>query len=162
MKNRIVNSLIKKGLTVLLASLALLWTTHASADPSVATLRGAELDATSTAPRLHNQSNDDLRRVRNYPEQPPVIPHKIDGYQVDRRHNQCLGCHARAAVGESQAPMVSITHFMDREGQFLAGVSPRRYFCNQCHVPQTDARPLVDNNFVDIDSVLRQGARRKQ
>jgi cytochrome c-type protein NapB len=25
---------------------------------------------------------DDVRRPRNYPEQPPVIPHSIDGYQL--------------------------------------------------------------------------------
>jgi nitrate reductase cytochrome c-type subunit len=32
--------------------------------------------------------------------------------------------------------MVSITHFMDRDGQFLASVSPRRFFektCIDCH-----------------------------
>ena len=33
------------------------------------------------------------------------------------------------APAKSQAPMVSITHFMDRDGQFLASVSPRRFFC---------------------------------
>ena len=26
-------------------------------------------------------------------------------------------------------------------------MSPRRYFCNQCHVPQSDAKPLVGNTF---------------
>ncbi len=151
-----------KNLGLLLLLAALLWTSQASADPSIATLRGAALDAIPTAPRMMNENNDDLRQVRNYPEQPPIIPHKIEGYQVDRRFNQCLGCHSRTAVGDSQAPMVSITHFMDREGQFLARVSPRRYFCNQCHVTQKDARPLVDNSFVDIDSVLRQATRSKQ
>ena len=50
--------------------------------------------------------------------------------------------------------MVSITHFMNRDGQFLASVSPRRYFCTQCHVTQQDLNPLVDNDFVDIDAVL--------
>jgi cytochrome c-type protein NapB len=40
-----------------------------------------------------------------------------------------------------------VTHFRDREGQELDNVSPRRYFCTQCHVPQTDAKPLVDNTF---------------
>ena len=50
--------------------------------------------------------------------------------------------------------MVSITHFMDRDNQFLAAVSPRRYFCTQCHVPQKEVKPLVDNDFVDIDQLL--------
>ena len=91
---------------------------------------------------------------RNYPEQPPVIPHSIDGYQIDINGNKCLSCHARARTGESQAPMVSITHFMDRDGQFLASVSPRRFFCTECHVPQSVAAPPVSNDFVDIDTML--------
>ena len=40
--------------------------------------------------------------------------------------------------------MVSITHFMDRDGQFLAAVSPRRYFCEQCHVVQLEVDPIVE------------------
>jgi cytochrome c-type protein NapB len=51
--------------------------------------------------------------------------------------------------------MISVTHFMDRDGNFLADVSPRRYFCNQCHVPQLEAKPLVDNDFQDVDTLLR-------
>jgi nitrate reductase cytochrome c-type subunit len=80
------------------------------------------------------------------------------GYQVDLNGNKCLSCHARARTGESQAPMVSITHFMDRDGQFLASVSPRRFFCTECHVPQNTATPPVSNNFVDIDTLLSRAA----
>jgi nitrate reductase (cytochrome), electron transfer subunit len=98
------------------------------------------------------------REVRNYPEQPPVIPHSIDGYQIDLRSNKCLSCHARARTGESQAPMVSITHFMDRDGQFLASISPRRYFCTECHVPQSVANPPISNDFVDVDTLLSRAA----
>ena len=35
-----------------------------------------------------------------------------------------------------------------------ASISSRRYFCNQCHVVQTDAPLLVGNTFQDIDQVL--------
>src|SRR5262245_14854421 len=118
-------------------------------------LRGnTPLEEEGPAPRLLPQANTDLREVRNYPEQPPVIPHTIEAYQVDGNVNQCLSCHARSRTGDSQAPMVSITHFMDRDGQFLASVSPRRYFCTQCHVPQSAAKPLVGNRFVDVDTLL--------
>jgi len=120
----------------------------------IATLRGATIGEAPDAPPMANVMNKDLRRSRNYPEQPPTIPHKIDGYQVDLNSNKCMSCHSRVATGESQAPMVSITHFMDRDGQFLASISPRRYFCNQCHVVQTEAPPLVANDFVDIDTLL--------
>lgn len=125
------------------------------AQDSVATLRnGTPLADNASPPPIAPVRNTDLRQVRNYPEQPPLIPHKIDGYQVDLNANQCLTCHSRTAVEISQAPMVSITHFMSRDNQFLASVTPRRYFCNQCHVPQAETRSLVENGFVDIDSVL--------
>ncbi|WP_321340288.1 nitrate reductase cytochrome c-type subunit [Breoghania sp.] len=127
----------------------------AFAQDQFATMRSSTPLADNAAPRpMSKPENTDLRQVRNYPEQPPLIPHAIDGYQVDKNSNKCLTCHARAAVADSQAPMVSITHFMNRDNQFLASVTPRRYFCNQCHVPQTDARPLVENTFVDVDKVI--------
>ncbi|MGH1483581.1 MAG: nitrate reductase cytochrome c-type subunit [Geminicoccales bacterium] len=125
-----------------------------AAEPDVSTLRGVALDELEDAPRMMPEENTDLRKARNYPEQPPIIPHKIEGYQVDINVNKCLTCHARNAVEDSQAPMVSITHFMDRDGQFLASISPRRYFCNQCHVPQHEVKPLVGNSFVDVDTLI--------
>jgi len=114
----------------------------------------APIDEESTAEPIADVVNSDIRQVRNYPDQPPIIPHKTDNYQIDLDANKCLTCHSRTAVEVSQAPMISVTHFMDREGQTLATVSPRRYFCTQCHVTQTDAKPLVVNNFVDVDAVL--------
>ncbi|MBJ6980178.1 nitrate reductase cytochrome c-type subunit [Luteimonas sp. MC1895] len=99
--------------------------------------------------------NFDMTRARAYPMQPPTIPHSIDGYQVDLNSNRCMLCHARSTAAQFQAPPVSVTHYMDRDDQFLAEVSPRRYFCVQCHVTQTNARPLVANGFRDIDEVLR-------
>jgi cytochrome c-type protein NapB len=123
-------------------------------------LRGnTPLQEEGPAPRMLPQSNTDIREVSNYPEQPPVIPHTIEAYQLDSNVNQCLACHARARTGVSQAPMVSITHFMDRDGQFLASVSPRRYFCVQCHVPQHPVKAPVANRFVDIDTLLSAPAR---
>ena len=124
----------------------------------------AEVDLTKTRPAAIDEEveaepipdviNSDIRQVRNYPDQPPLIPHKTDNYQIDLDANKCLTCHSRTAVEVSQAPMISVTHFMDREGQTLATVSPRRYFCTQCHVVQHDTKPLVTNEFVDVDSVL--------
>ncbi|MEH6593496.1 MAG: nitrate reductase cytochrome c-type subunit, partial [Halioglobus sp.] len=64
-------------------------------------------------------------------------------------------CHSRKQTAQSQAPMISVTHYMDREGNFLADVSPRRYFCEQCHVVQTNAPALVGSDFKDIDQLLR-------
>ncbi len=116
--------------------------------------RGAPLDIEPPAAPMARVENTDLRRARDWPEQPPTIPHSIDGYQVDKNSNRCMVCHARAGAERFQAPMVSVTHFMDRDGQVLAQISARRWFCTQCHVVQTDARPLVGNDFVDVDTVI--------
>jgi nitrate reductase (cytochrome), electron transfer subunit len=122
-------------------------------------LRGTTpLNEEGPAPLMTPLRNTAEKETRNYPEQPPVIPHTTDGYQIDLNSNKCLSCHARARTGESQAPMVSITHFMDRDGQFLASVSPRRFFCTSCHVPQHIVKPPVTNDFVDIDSMLSRVA----
>lgn len=111
---------------------------------------GAQPMDSHPAPPLARPITDDVRKMRSYPEQPPVIPHSIDGYQLTLNTNRCLDCHRRQYTEGSHAPMISITHFMDRNGQMLADVTPRRYFCTACHVQQTDAKPLVGNTFEDM------------
>ncbi|PKG86313.1 periplasmic nitrate reductase electron transfer subunit [Colwellia sp. 75C3] len=106
--------------------------------------------------------NKDIKQGRNYPMQPPVIPHTTRSYEVNKNNNKCMSCHSRHRTEKSQAPMVSVTHFMDRDGNFLAEVSPRRYFCNQCHVTQLDAEPLVENTFTDMHSLMKAKAKSKE
>jgi cytochrome c-type protein NapB len=123
--------------------------------PIILPLRGpTPLEEIAPAPRMTPMRNTSEKEVRNYPEQPPLIPHTIEGYQIDLGSNKCLSCHARSRTGESQAPMISVTHFMDRDAQVLAAVSPRRFFCTECHVPQHDVKSPVTNDFVDIDTLL--------
>jgi cytochrome c-type protein NapB len=124
-------------------------------------MRGAPIMDTTPPPPLVNSDNSDIRRVRNYAMQPPVIPHKIDNYQLDKNANRCMFCHARTQTSTSGAPPISVTHYQDRQGNFLADISPRRYFCTQCHVPQVDLKPLVENRFVDVEQLLR-GERQQQ
>ena len=137
-----------------LPATGLLAPAHLAAQTESALRGTTPLDTEGPAPRMAPPRNTTEKEIRNYPEQPPLIPHAIDGYQVDLNGNKCLSCHARARTAESQAPMLSITHFMDREGQFLASVSPRRFFCTQCHVPQQEVKAPVPNDFVDIDTLL--------
>jgi cytochrome c-type protein NapB len=118
---------------------------------------GAQPMGEIPTPALARPITDDKRVMRNYPEQPPVIPHSIDNYQLSLKTNRCLDCHRRQYTEGSGAPMISVTHFMDRDGQVLGDVTPRRYFCTACHVPQTDAKPLVPNTFEDM--VLIQKAK---
>lgn len=124
---------------------------------NIATLRNhtpiEEQQPTKGIPKV---INNDKVQMRNYPMQPPLIPHTIRGYEVNLNSNKCMACHSRQRTAESLAPMVSVTHYMDREGNFLAELSPRRYFCNQCHVNQTESKPLVENSFVDMHKLMKQ------
>ena len=105
------------------------------------------------APPIPSWVTDDVRKMRAYPEQPPVIPHSIEGYQLSVNTNRCLFCHKREFTEASGAPMISITHYMTRDGQVLADVSPRRYFCTACHVPQANVPPLERNTFRDVSDL---------
>ena len=107
---------------------------------------------------LVNAENNDKKRVRSYAMQPPTIPHKVDNYQVDRFANVCMTCHARTRAPETQATPISITHYQDRDGNFLADVSPRRYFCTQCHVVQMETDVTVKNRFRDVETIIRESA----
>ena len=145
------------------STLILLIALSAYAADNIATLRGeAALDTGGAAPRMEQVENKDIKRRRNYPMQPPTIPHKIDDYQVDLNTNKCMSCHSRRRTEDSQAPMVSVTHYMDRDGNFLAEVSPRRYFCEQCHVAQIEVKPLVENTFEDVDMILEKAHKAQQ
>jgi cytochrome c-type protein NapB len=148
------------ALRLLALSCALACAAAAAAPPLLQdAMRGPTPILESTVPPLlTNAVNDDQRRMRNYDRQPPVIPHRVDGYQFDRNFNKCLDCHARARTEFSQAVPVSATHYIDRNGKVLAQISTRRYFCQQCHVAQEPVRPLVANTFEDVDTVLRKAA----
>ena len=132
-------------------------------EPQVATLRGtAPLNAEVTPPIIEMVENNDLKRQRDYPQQPPTIPHDISKYQLDKNFNKCMDCHSRKLADEAQAPAVSVTHYMNRDGDFLGEVSPRRYFCTQCHVHQLENKPLVENEFVDVDELIKQSNQRSK
>lgn len=145
----------KRRFALAVALAATLITVSTALAAELTGLRGAvPVDQEAAPPPIANEVNDDKRQGRNYPEQPPVIPHQTRDYQITLNANKCLTCHSRQFTEQSQAPMISITHFMDRDGQILASVTPRRYFCTQCHVSQADTPPLVENTFRDIDTLI--------
>ena len=110
-------------------------------------LRGAVPIEQINPPGRYRQERDHGPADRDFVQQPPLIPHSIQGYQITANFNKCMDCHAWQKTKVSGATKVSVTHYRTREGQELDSVSPLRYFCNQCHVPQTDAKPLVDNTY---------------
>jgi cytochrome c-type protein NapB len=149
--------------TLGVAALAAVGLVSLRADDLPSGLRGpTPLNEEPKAPRTPDVENKDVKRGRAYTSQPPTIPHAIDRYEITRNVNFCMYCHSRVRNEDFGAPMVSATHYMDRDHDFLAEISPRRYFCTQCHVIQNEVQAPVDNTFEDVyDIVMREQANAK-
>lgn len=114
----------------------------------VQSLRGeTAIPDESLAPEIQRQDTPAGVFSRAYRQQPPLIPHRIEGYQISRTVNQCMQCHDWPYNVDEGAPKISETHYFNRDGIALDQVTPGRWFCTQCHVPQVNARELVKNDF---------------
>lgn len=133
--------------TALVASFVYLSSPPAAASEKVQSLRGVDVSAPETASEEFRREKDRAPIPRDFVQQPPLVPHSVQGYNVTVNFNKCMDCHSWNRYKETGATKVSLTHFKTRDGQELSNISPRRYFCLTCHVPQTDAKPLVANNF---------------
>jgi len=146
--------MMMKNITMIMAFLAMLTVSMQATSESITSLRGAhDIDQESTAPVAKKYAKDDEPIARDYVQQPPLIPHKVDNYQINLKSNKCMSCHSWSNYRESGATKISQTHFESRDKNVLANVSARRYFCTQCHVPQVDAQPLVENKFEPVTSI---------
>ncbi len=98
--------------------------------------------------------------ARTFSTQPPVIPHSIENFdEINLETNQCMDCHSAATHEKKKAPKIGDSHFVTRDGTKLPEGSAARHNCTQCHVPQVDAPPLVDNAFrgdVQKDAAKKQ------
>ncbi len=148
MKNSILAGLILVGSSVLVS-------TGVIAGPGeVNSLRGSsDIEASSNEVVIKRNISDQAPITREYVQQPPLIPHKIKGYKINLKFNKCLTCHSWANYQKSGATKISQTHFTGRDGEAMSNVAPRRYFCNQCHVPQVNAKPLVGNSFQSVNVI---------
>ncbi|MDV7144156.1 nitrate reductase cytochrome c-type subunit [Tropicimonas sp. TH_r6] len=133
------------GILALATSLILAGIGFAQTAGGLSTLRGAGVEDPVPLEQVFQQETQ--RFTREYRQQPPLIPHSIDQYQVDLKANQCLTCHDWTNAGERNAPTLSMTHYLDRDGTEMDHVAGTRWFCSQCHVPQVNAPALVDNTF---------------
>ena len=139
------------------AAAILLFATPGGTADDIRSLRGgAALDDDAVTPVIKRWEPDQDPIARDYVQQPPLIPHSIEGYRVDLKSNKCLTCHSWANYREADATKISQTHFADRNGDVLANVAPLRYFCTQCHVSQMDTDPLVENTFEPVTAIRQR------
>jgi cytochrome c-type protein NapB len=142
---------VKRYWTLTLAILAvapLCLATAVFAQEALQSLRGdATLEEVSPVPNSQRPMSQDGGFTRAYRQQPPLVPHTVDDFQVDLKVNQCMHCHDWPFNVDANAPKISETHYVNRDGVALDRVSGTRWFCTQCHVPQLNARILVENDF---------------
>jgi len=113
---------------------------------------------------------------RSYVNAPPLIPHSVEGLvPITKGNNACLGCHLPSVAKSVHATPIPPSHFVSfrpklvlegdkviKEGKVVAKPNgganevfenklnklyPGRYNCTQCHVVQSNAKPLVKNTF---------------
>ena len=160
---------MRKPLTTCLAVLAAVFVAPFS-PPAIAdndrlqTLRGADVVTADQAPEDKPYAGKipghQEKIPRSYAQQPPLIPHKIEGYRIDFEKNRCLECHDRPNYKEEEAPKIGDSHYRDRDGKELQHIWMGRYQCTECHVPQVDAKPLVENTFQSVPVKATKGKSR--
>lgn len=129
-------------------------------------MRGADVAATDQAPDakkyVGGKPGGQEKVARTFKEQPPVIPHAVENFdEITLEENQCMTCHSAATYQKKKAPKIGDSHFRDRDGKVLPEASAARHNCTQCHVPQVDAPPLVDNDFKGNLAEGKKGAKKK-
>ena len=112
---------------------------------------------------------------RSYQNAPPLIPHSVEGLlPITKDSNQCLSCHMPDVAKGVGATPIPVSHFTDfrpktevkndkviKDGKAVVNttdvtvakykamkkLNPARFNCSQCHVPQANIKPLVENTF---------------
>ena len=119
----------------------------------VNSIRGTDPTSLDNAPivqpYLGSKPGQQALIVRTFKEQPPVIPHKVDGFDdINATENSCLDCHSHTEFRGQKIPRAGKSHFIQPA---VANAEPvldmKRWQCNSCHVPQIEAQPLVENVF---------------
>ncbi|MFZ5775451.1 MAG: nitrate reductase cytochrome c-type subunit [Thermodesulfobacteriota bacterium] len=127
----------------------------ASAEP-VKAMSATEVNAPSPLPQPEKAAPAGKPIKRDFAQQPPLIPHTIDDYTIDKDGNQCLGCHGKQKNSTTPAARISPSHYLDSTGRETADLAGRHYFCTSCHVSQSDAKPLVPNTFKPASPVKKK------
>jgi len=146
---------------MLISSVLLLATSLFAGDSvSVTGIRAADLNEGS-------QNLKDIRYINSMPipgqvekiptsyhTAPPMIPHKVKNMlPITIHNNECLACHMPNHAKQLGIHSIPKDHFVDtfengrKTGSRIAG---SRFNCTQCHAPQAQVDPVVQNRFDTI------------
>ena len=116
------------------------------------------------------QPGTSTRIKRAYQDAPPMIPHDVSDFlPITRTNNSCIGCHAPDIAPAMGATPIPPSHYLDMRPRHicdgvkfrksidntknetdvkrLTHLSQARYNCSQCHAPQSQGNPSVENLF---------------
>jgi cytochrome c-type protein NapB len=91
-----------------------------------------------------------------FSEAPPLVPHVVEDFLPIRAgENLCVDCHMlpdeigkQAEAGEpTPIPASHYTDLRKDPGKMTGKLIGARFNCTQCHVAQSDAKPLVGNTY---------------
>jgi len=141
-------------------------------DENQLSYRNVSLDENAETPKVKyrdNYAGSGFKFKRAFQDAPPMIPHDTTGMlPITKDDNQCLGCHmpeVAKSMGATPIPVSHFTNFRPSSSYAVKGENTSdgtlkhvsikklnhlyqgRYNCSQCHAPQADVKPLVENKF---------------
>lgn len=122
-------------------------------------MRGADVTAPDRAPQIKQYAEkvpgvgQPQLIARTFVGQPPMVPHTVEKYvPLTMEENACMECHQTAEIRGQKIPQIGESHF-SKTAKNKAGkpaLEMSRFQCDTCHVPQVDAKELVDSKFVGV------------
>ena len=149
---------MKKTVSIVLATLVASVIGCATIAPP-APMRGADVSAPDKAPALKVYSEkmpgvgQPALITRTFVGQPPMVPHTIEKYvPLTIDENACMECHQTEEIRGQKIPQIGASHFSKnlKTKSGKPAVEMTRFQCDTCHVPQVDAKELVDSRFVGV------------
>lgn len=122
-------------------------------------MRGADVSAPDRAPnaKAYDEKIPGVGQpqliARTFVGQPPLVPHAVEKYvPLTMEENACLDCHITDELRGQKVPKIGQSHFSKtaKRKDGSPAVEMTRFQCDSCHVPQVDAKPLVDSRFVGV------------
>jgi cytochrome c-type protein NapB len=153
-----VEFIMKKTVSIAMATVLATVIGCASVTPPKP-MRGSDVTAADAAPELKAYSSktpgvgEPKLIERTFVGQPPLVPHSIEKYvPLTAEENACLDCHTTDELRGQKVPKIGVSHFSKtvkgKDGKPVVEMS--RFQCDSCHVPQVDAKELVDSRFVGV------------
>jgi len=125
-------------------------------DASLGLSKGSVFDTPTPHPVTYSTSNPKKtkRLPKAYSTLPPQVGHTFKEYlPITAEDNQCMDCHDKRKLLKrkwrqgKKLPMPDDHYGTFEKKGGAEDVAGARYNCTQCHVPQSNAQPLVDNTF---------------